>query len=93
MLTPVQDLLVVELRRYLFVAIDRETRGISVFTATRPKPAAPTFLRRQIQVAPIKIQNILTDNPVISAQHHGLKITVTLSPFPSFCGAICREAP
>jgi len=27
MLTPAQELLVVELRRYLFVAIDRETRG------------------------------------------------------------------
>jgi transposase InsO family protein len=50
-------------RRYLFVAIDRATRWVYFRIYRNQTEASSTdFLRRLIQVAPMKIQKILTDN-------------------------------
>ena len=50
-------------RRYLFVAIDRATRWVYFRIYRNQTEASSTdFLRRLIQVAPMKIQKVLTDN-------------------------------
>jgi transposase InsO family protein len=50
-------------RRYLFVAIDRATRWVYLHIyADQTETSSTDFLRKVHQVAPMKIQKILTDN-------------------------------
>jgi transposase-like protein len=50
-------------RRYLFVAIDRATRWVFFrIYRTQSEVSSTDFLRRLIQVAPMKVQKVLTDN-------------------------------
>lgn len=50
-------------RRYLFVAIDRATRWVYLRIYSEQTDTSSTdFLRRVKQVAPMKIQKVLTDN-------------------------------
>jgi hypothetical protein len=50
-------------RRYLFVAIDRATRWVWLRTHRDQSEASSSdFLRRLRQVAPMRINNVLTDN-------------------------------
>jgi transposase InsO family protein len=52
-----------EPRRYLFVAIDRATRWVSVsLKSNRTALSAKAFLKAAIQAAPFRIQKCLTDN-------------------------------
>lgn len=50
-------------RRYLFAAIDRATRWVYVeLLEDKSAQNAQGFLKRMIEAAPMKIQNVLTDN-------------------------------
>lgn len=49
--------------RYLFVAIDRATRWVFIgIYADQSETSSVDFLEKVLAVAPMKVENVLTDN-------------------------------